>query len=293
MHDAFTAHRQAVTGSHYSRWSEFGRRFRILLLPLFAIVQPGVTANAAGGRQGLQSCPPQTPETVTVRSVDPHLDIVLTDGRRLRLMGIRPPRGTSGWPGLSAMAQGALAGWIVGSPVRAEITAGPADRWGRLAARLWLADGVAVGPGLIDAGWAVTDTITAPKLCLKAYLTLEESARQAKLGLWSDDSYRPIGASDLPALTARTGSLVLAEGTVLSVNRWKSLTFLNFSRRYSQGLAVMLTRRSRQAFEQSGMPPESLKGKRVRVRGLLERSNGRSRSPRMRLQTPSAIEILP
>ena len=287
-----------------------------------------ITAARAQGRlaeAGLGStCAPQSSVEVAVRGVGIHLDIALTDGRMLRLRGLRAPRGTRTWPELAAMARAALDGWITGSRVLAEIAPGPADRWGRHAARLWLppasgqdnsspgdskptsskptsskqrksgaGTGEPVGPGLIEAGWAQVDPETAPQACLRDYFRRENAARQAKLGLWSDASYQPVPATDLKALTDRAGSLAMAEGTVISVNQWKMLTFLNFSRRYSDSLSVMLTRRARQSFEQAGIRPESLKDKRVRVRGLLELSNGKKRSPRMRLQSPRFIEILP
>lgn len=146
---------------------------------------------------------------------------------------------------------------------------------------------------MIAAGWAQVDPETAPQACLRDYFRRENAARQSKLGLWSDASYQPVPATDLKALIDRAGSLAMAEGTVISVNKLKTLTFLNFSRRYSDSLSVMLTRRARQSFEQAGIRPESLKDKHVRVRGLLELSNGKKRSPRMRLRSPRFIEILP
>jgi hypothetical protein len=263
------------------------------------------------------SCTPQASVEVAIRAVSIHLDVVLADGRTLRLRGLRAPRGTANWPELAAMARSALDGWITGSRLLADIAAGPADRWGRHAALLWLLPGSgasssgankstsgpsrpekaeigeAVGPGLIEAGWAQVDPETAPQPCLSDYFRRENAARQSKLGLWSDAAYQPVPATDLEGLTRRTGSLAMVEGTVVSVNRWKTLTFLNFSRRYSDSLSVLLSRRARKTFEQAGIRPESLKDKRVRVRGLLERSNGKRPSPRIRVQSPGSIEILP
>lgn len=237
-------------------------------------------------------------------SVSAHMDIVLADQRTLKIRGLRSPRGTKQWPELAQMARLALSGWIKDNQVIAHIATGKPDRWGRHLAALWVIPGKQeqttpsaktnhpVGPGLIEAGWAITDPGSIEKACLAQYLALEDSARKAGLGLWSDQFYRPLAALDIEPLKQKAGEIILAIGQVEAVRRWKTLTFINFSKSRGKGLGLMLTRRARKAFQRQKLRPESLKGKRIRVRGLLELSRGRFKTPRISVPGPHMIEIL-
>ena len=250
------------------------------------------------------ACHDAASEPVTIRAVSIHLDVTLTDGRVLRMRGIRAPRGTKDWPGLAAMARFALDGWVTGKKIYAAIAAGPADRWGRQSAQLWQpadptgkdtdASGrTAIGPGLIAAGWAFADPLTLHQACRASYLKMEAQARKQKLGLWSDPWYGPLDPHDIKTLELRAGQTVIAEGVVKQVRRWKSLQFINFGDRKNKALGLMLTRRAQRAFKAGDVKPDSLKGRRLRVRGLLEPASRPGLSPRIRLNGPQNIELLP
>ncbi len=232
-------------------------------------------------------------EVIKIASVNAHMDVAIAGGRILRLRGLRPPRGTKDWPELAAMAREALAGWISTETVRARIDKGPADRWGRLSADLFAAvpgksRPADVTAGLIEAGWALADPETLSGPCLRPYLALEDKARRAGLGLWADARYKIVQAIDVAGLKARAGEHVLVEGKVLSVRNWRNLTFVNFARRRGEGLSLLATARRLRAFEQSGTSLQSLTGKTIRLRGLVEDRNG----PRMVLPVRAAVELV-
>ncbi|MGE3646396.1 MAG: thermonuclease family protein [Beijerinckiaceae bacterium] len=225
-------------------------------------------------------------------SVDPRGGVVLQDGRTLLLKGARLPRGTEQAPELAEMARLALSGWIAGQDLFARIDSGPPDRWGRNPARLWLSDTAgapaAIAAGLIEAGWALAAPETAEPACLPLHYRLELKARGANLGLWSDAHYRPVEATDMDKLHARSGQYLIVEGKLVSARRWRTLTFLNFGTGRGKGLSASISARARKAFEAAGQAPESLAGKRLRLRGLLEIRNG----ARMAISGPQFVEVI-
>jgi hypothetical protein len=81
---------------------------------------------------------------------------------------------------------------------------------------------------------------------------------------------------------------VLVEGRVVSVGRGNRLDFLNFGRNWRRDFTVMVDASASGGMAESELPIESLSGRRVLVRGVVEESGG----PAMRLSDPSEIEIL-
>ena len=266
----------------------------VLALAVFCCLAPAAAGVAARAETKARPCPDGHGEPVKAVSVDPHLDVELADGRRLKLLGLTPPRGTRDWPELAEMARGALAGWIVGAPALAAIQAGPKDRWGRNRARLFVSPGASpaggrsVVAGLVEAGWGIVAPQSAVAGCLPDLLALEDKARRQRLGLWSDAWHRPVAALDVANLKARTGTFAIVEGAVLDVRPWRSVVFINFARRRTEGISLMLTRRGLVAFRKASVDPAGYKGRRVRVRGVPVLRKGL----RMTIAGPEFIEIL-
>jgi len=241
---------------------------------------------------------PAKTEKLMVRKGTLALDVADGDGRILRLKGIRPPYGSGDWSELDVMARYAPAGWIEGQGVLAEIETGDRDRWGRRLARLWLVNRKpgespkAVASGLLASGWALADPLTIGSECRKFYLVQEQRARTSKDGLWSNPWYTPLDVLNIAGLNLRAGETVIAKGQVRDVRRWKSLIFINFSKKRGKGLGLMLTRRAQRTFAAAGIKPDSLKLRKLRVRGLLEPARRPGLAPRIRLSGPEAIEFL-
>lgn len=253
-----------------------------------SLVKSNKTICAAPGNQALVS--------VTVKAVNIHLEVELDDNRRLKLRGLYPVRGTKDWPELAETARQALGGFVTGAQAWAQIAKGPADRWGRHLARLWVmsADNkrLPVVPEMIGSGWALANPMTADPACAGLLYKVEAAARAAKLGLWSDPYFKIFDPSDLAGLKDRAGQFVAIAGKVRDVRRWKSLTFFNFDRRFTRSLSIMLTKRARRTFKKAKMPVTGYAGKQLRVRGILEISGGKSARPRLRIPAPHFIEIL-
>ena len=233
-------------------------------------------------------CPSPTGPPVQIASVDTHLELRLADGRKLRLRGIEPPRGTPGNPGLAEAARLFLADRVEGMKLSADIAVGAPDRWGRQLAILASDRAVSTSAELIAAGWARFEPGDAQPGCETTLLRLESNARDARQGLWADPAYAVLAANDHASFAGRGGQIVLMEGTIVSTGQWRSLTFLNLGRDRRADPAIVLSRRLAAALEKTGQPIASLKGARIRVRGLLQTRN----SPRIEIYSTQALERL-
>lgn len=245
-----------------------------------------LTPMTAGAIQG--DCAPVKGEPVQVGSVDIHLELRLHDGRKLRLNGIEAPRGTPGNPGLPETARLWLESALARDPARASISPGDRDRWGRNAARIGSGASPDLAVELLRAGWARVDAADAPTTCLSLLFDAEREARAAGRGLWADPAYAVLDAASPERFQGHGGRIVITEGVVTSVAKWRTLTFLNFGKARRGEVSAALSRSLAAAMEKAGSPPASLKGAHIRIRGLLNVRN----SPRIEIFSQNAIEIL-
>jgi hypothetical protein len=123
--------------------------------------------------------------------------------------------------------------------------------------------------------------------CLATLLTLEEEARAAKRGLWNDQQFMPLPATDRAALLERRGQQVIVEGRVISVGQTRSQTYLNFGHYRSYDFAVVLDRQVQKSFDSAGTKLSALSGKDVRVRGLMDVRFG----PHIQIHDSEALEM--
>jgi hypothetical protein len=75
---------------------------------------------------------------------------------------------------------------------------------------------------------------------------------------------------------------------VLSVRRSGGTIYVNFGRRWTRDFTLTVPRRLQAAFREAGRDPQMLQGRRVRVRGWLERRTG----PIIEASAPEQIELL-
>jgi len=119
-------------------------------------------------------------------------------------------------------------------------------------------------------------------------LGAENRARAAKRGLWADPNFAPLSAEDLAGLAAVRGRFALVEGKVLSVRESGATIYVNFGRRWTRDFTVTILRRLQRSFAAAGVEPKSLTGRRIRVRGFVERRGG----PIIAAEVPEQIELL-
>jgi hypothetical protein len=97
-----------------------------------------------------------------------------------------------------------------------------------------------------------------------------------------------VAAENFARLAAETGHFALVEGKVLSVHQSGATLYLNFGRRWTKDFSVIILRRNRRKFAAAGIVPRQLQGRRIRVRGWIERRGG----PLIEADAPEQIEPL-
>ena len=247
----------------------------------------------AAAEDGPCSLAQATPVNVAV--VDEDFELLLDDGRRVAIAGLEFPLPGSGAGKSRERASRRLSDWLVGEQVFLGALAPAPDRWGRTPAQaIAAADGapdaplVSVGAAMLAEGLARfrPDPLATP--CASVYLKAESVARDGHLGVWATDPVLEIPAdpgAPAPVLTGRKGMTVVS-GVVRSIGETRGAIYLNFGR--SRDFAVVISKRNAAIFAQNGIIPQTLTGRRIRVRGLIETNYG----PRMEIAAPSELELL-
>jgi micrococcal nuclease len=110
----------------------------------------------------------------------------------VRLIGVNTPEvyGTVQCfgPEASAFAKSVLR---PGAEVRYRVGLEPRDRYGRLLAYLWLADGSLFNAMLVERGYATTLTIAPNDQLAARFRAAEANARQAHVGMWGRPGCAP------------------------------------------------------------------------------------------------------
>jgi len=170
---------------------------------------------------------------------------------------------------------------------------GAPDRWGRLPVTLAGPDNDNTSRMLVRLGFARIDPGARPALCDPGLMAIESEARRYRRGLWRDPANRPIDARDDRALLDRIGEFVLVEGRVESVGVRARTTFIDFTKRWRGGFTVTVPNAlwqeiTVQTLAPEGLDADDLTGRRIRVRGVLQRWRG----PAVELAIAAFIEIL-
>jgi hypothetical protein len=177
-----------------------------------------------------------------------------------------------------------------GAAVEVRLSGGAPDRWGREPAEILLSPDAArldLAHALVARGLAIVDS-DAETLCDDTLLLREEQARRARRGLWREDAAQPLEAEDAAALLARLGSFTIVEGVVRNVGERGRRTFLDFGRSWDNAFTVIVPTRLWAKVQDAGMDAATLKGRRIRIRGIMQNWRG----PAIELTTVEFIEKL-
>ncbi|NDA45724.1 MAG: hypothetical protein EBY21_00285 [Alphaproteobacteria bacterium] len=230
-------------------------------------------------------------QDIKVQEVTPDGELLLQDGRLVLLAGLVPLALLPNSRAKGEQLRLALQGWLAGQPIGLRLMQAQPDRWGRM---IGLAQSTGPQPpisltqAVIDAGLGLAQPGQIPRSCLLALYRAESKARQERIGFWADQDFAVLQASDQQSLRDRAGGWVLVEGNILTVNETKFRTYLNMGPRRGTDLALVIAKANLKLFQQKGLAPQALVGKRLRVHGLVALRPG----PLIEISGPDAIETL-
>ena len=251
----------------------------------------GVACLAIGGAARAQADCGTPSGTGRVVAVDERLDVALQDGRLVRLAGLEAFNPTRVSPETAGAARRFLTERLLGREVELKLLASGTDRWGRALADLSLPEssrdaGSSVAMALLSAGFARVRPEFEARDCAAARLAVEDGARRAGLGLWSEPDYAVIQSSDAAALRGQDGQFVVIEGRVRRVGFGRSRLYLDLVPR--DGPTIVVARKLESTLIRAGQPVEMLAGQTIRARGALDDRIG----PRIEVNEPAMIEIV-
>ena len=206
----------------------------------------------------------------------------LDDGREVRLAGVQTDIFER------AATPAALTGLIAGKQVSLHAEDDRPDRYGRQAAYVFAAGSESsVQTQLLSQGDALAAHPPSETACSAEWIAAESAARTSKRGFWGDPSATK-NAERPGDILSRIGQFAVVEGRVLSARQAGATFYINFGRQWTRDFAVTISRRMLPSFEAAGIDLKTLEGKRLRVRGWVDKQGG----PRIEAARPGQIEVI-
>ncbi len=242
------------------------------------------------------SCNTALIKKARVVKVDDRGILHLQDGDRVHLAGILPVKfyrhATSPMARklnrLARQATRLIRREVEGRQVELHRSGRQRDRYDRLLAHVYGENGNWLQGLLLRAGLARSLSFADSHACMRQMLALEAKARQQRRGLWDFALFTPLSAQQTRELMRKRYRFALVEGRVNKVARVKKWLFLNFGRDWHDDFTIAIRRKYIRTIERSGLDLQGLAGRRVRVRGWIERWNG----PLIKVTHRQQIEVL-
>jgi endonuclease YncB( thermonuclease family) len=244
------------------------------------VVSVGGWVLAAAGAATAAECEQPVGDPAVVREAVDGDTLTLADGRLVHISGIEAVKSPEADTAAARQALVELLGDGTVSLTEEVAT----DRYGRQHGSVLLPDGASIAEAMVAAGLARVRLLPGEAPCLPRLLKAEATARADGVGLWAGARFAVLPA-DSPSLGERIGLYLLVEGRVQSVGHGRSYVFLDFGRDYRRDFTIMVPLAMAARFAD---PLDSLNGRRIRVRGVIEESGG----PAIRLRDPAEIELL-
>lgn len=240
----------------------------------------------------IEACPEAKPVLETVEAIGARdgMTLRLADGRELRLAGVVAANVLDGDAAAVTQAIDALNAIAAGKSLTLHGSNDVRDRYGRVVAQAALTGSSArwLQADLVAAGWLRAAPEASALPCAASLLDAENEARAGRKGLWRVARFAVMAADDLAALNAATGRFAVVEGVIHHIGETASRTYLDFGRRYSKDFTIVVPRAARGGFTAARINLKSLRGQRVRVRGVLFSSGG----PAIEIRQPASLELL-
>ena len=224
-------------------------------------------------------------ETATLKYVHDGDTIRLTDGRKVRLLGIDTPelarKGRPAQP-FALDAKKALKSLLSKNNGKVNLVYGTEkkDRYKRTLAHLYLNNGENVQSKLISQGLAIAFA-TPPNIWMSdCYSSIESAARLTNRGIWADPKYK---AKNTNQITSDTKGFQIIEGHVENVSIKPKNVWINLE----NDLSIQIRKKDRHYFDDETLG--CLAGKPIQIRGWL---HSKEKSSYMSLRHPSALTLI-
>lgn len=214
--------------------------------------------------------------------------LVMTDGRALKLEGIRIPVGPQDHApqAIADRAFAELENLAKGRELDARAVWPKEDRYDRVRSQIFSRDGTWLQLVLLQKGLARVELLPDRGECNRELYAAEAEARKAGLGLWADPAYAPRSAEQLgPDI----GTFQIVVGRVArALANQQGGVFLNFGADWKRDFTVSISADDVKTFKTMGVDPLNYEGKLIRVRGVVQPLGG----PAIAVGNPKQIELL-
>lgn len=214
--------------------------------------------------------------------------LVMTDGRALKLEGIRLPAGTQDHApqAIADRAFAELESLAKGRELDAHAVWPKEDRYDRVRGQIFTRDGTWLQLDLLQKGLARVELLPDRGECNRELYAAEAEARKAGLGLWADPAYATRAIEQLGP-DIGTFQIVVGRVAKASVNQQGGVS-LNFSADWKRDFTVIISADDVKTFKTMGVDPLNYEGKLIRVRGVVQNQGG----PAIAVGNPKQIELL-
>jgi len=208
----------------------------------------------------------------------------LRDGTKVRLVGINTPemahdnQPSEPFAGAAYIHLLELAG--PGQSLKLRFDREPRDRYDRMLAHVFLADGTNVQASLLRHGLATTLVVPPNEWSYPCYARIENQARAARRGVWSLPSYQALPAK---GLDMETRGFHIINGVVSRVGEGPSNLWINLT---SQ-VALRVPRKELGNFPDLDL--RGLAGRHIEARGWIHKRKGQLR---MTVRHPAALRLV-
>lgn len=212
--------------------------------------------------------------------------VIMSDGRTVRLAGVRLPGADEPATEPSAAARAVLERLVSGQDVRLGTQGEAHDRYGRLVAQIERADGLWIQGALLERGLVQVQTRPGETARAGEMLALERAARAAGRGLWAEPAFAARSAQD-PGRIA--GGFRIVRGRVARIAPVGRYVYLNFGADWRTDFTVRLPKPVQNRLAaRLGHDVARLEGREVEVRGFVLEAGG----PLIALSHPEQLELL-
>jgi endonuclease YncB( thermonuclease family) len=223
--------------------------------------------------------------------------LILDGGSEVKLVGTLAPRSfdaAAAAPDDWAPAQRSREGLehlVASRNVRIAFAGRRTDRYGRLLAHVFTGSEGShlwVQGELLKRGLTRAYALEGSTHCLAELLGHEAVAREKATGLWAETAYAIRGADEVGGLLRLAGTFQIVEGRIHAVSELRGNLYINFGEDFRQDFTVTMRQQARRGLAEAGLVANELTGRRVRVRGWIERRGG----PMIDVSHVSLIEVL-